>query len=298
MITTNKKSFIHIKPGFVVTSLSLLLLILFTNISAGTEYLENHGTQDSNSSPVRRKSIEKIKLISFNLISGQRFSGKLVNENPFEIEIAEIKGSKILLSKYYKNDIDKKSIIYKTVSELDYFRDTGNYFLEKVWDFEDDPDEFIQAIRCYEKAKSLVETAVGPEHKLAAELDEKISQIKADMEKWAQQTKERAELRELELLSTLDSHLQQIQEQIATNSKDIANIQRELVNNTAAIGDYKELGNQITSIEVATRLLEQRILEIEDDIRDLWRRYRPHPPYLMSPKSKNEPNSQPKLHPQ
>jgi hypothetical protein len=267
------------------------MLILFTNISAGTEEVEKHGPQDSNSSPVQRKSVEKVKLVLFNLTSGQRISGKLVNEDPFKIEIAEIKGSKIPLSTYYKNDIDKKSIIYKTVSELDYWRDTGKYFLEKVWNFEDDPDEFIQAIRCYEKAKSLVETAVGPEHRLVAELDEEIRQIKADMARWAEQAKERAELRKLELLSTLDSHLQQIQEQIAINSKSIENIRQELMNNTAAIGDYKELGNKITSIEVATRLFEQRMLKIEDDIRDLWRRCRPHPPYFISPKSKEEPNS-------
>ena len=291
MIPTNKKSFIRIKPGFVILSLSFLLLILFVNISAGAEEAEKHGLQDSNLSPVQRKPVEKIKLVSFNLISGQRITGRLVNEDPFKIEIAEIKGSKIPLSTYYKNDIDKKSIIYKTVSELDYWRDTGKYFLQKIWDFEDDPDEFIQAIRCYEKAKSLVEAVVGPEHKLTTELDEKIKQIKTDMEKWAQQAKERAELRELELLSTLDSRLQQIQEQITTNSKDIGNIQRELVNNTAAIEDYKELGDKITSIEVATRLLEQRMLKIEDDIRDLWRRCRPHPPYFMSPKNKEEPNS-------
>ena len=291
MIPENKKSFIRIKPSFVVLSLNFLVLILFTNISASTEEVEKHGPQDSNSSPVQRKSVEKVKLVSFNLTSGQRISGKLVNEDPFEIEVAEIKGGKIPLSTYYKNDIDKKSIIYKTISELDYWRDTGKYFLQKVWDFQDDPDEFIQAIQCYEKAKSLVEAAAGPEHRLVAELDEEIRQIKADMARWAEQVKERAELRELELLSTLDLRLQQIQEQIATNSKDIGNIRQELINNTTAIGDYKELGNKITNIEVATRLLEQRMLKIEDDIRDLWRRCRPHPPYFISPKSKEEPNS-------
>jgi len=295
MIPANKKSFIRIKPVFAALILNLLLLILFTNMPAQAEETEKHTPQDSNLSPVRKKPIEKVKLVSFNLTSGQRINGKLVNEDPFEMEIDEIKGSKILLSTYYKNDIDKKSIIYKTVSELDYWRDTGNYFLQKVWDFEDDPDEFIQAIRCFERAKSTVEEAVGSEHKLVAELDEKINQIKMDMARWTEQAKSRAELRDLELLSTLDSRLQQIQEQIAANSKDIGVIRQELINNTAAAADYNELRNKIAGTELTTRYLEQRMQRIEDDLEDLWRWYRYRPRYYIPPKGGGEPNSQPKL---
>src|SRR4030042_99857 len=103
MITTNKKSFIRIKPSFVVLGLNFLLLILLTNTPAHTEEVEkqlpppatHRSEQDSNSSTMQKKSVEKIKLVSFNLTSGQRISGKLVNEDPFAIEIAEIKGGKI-----------------------------------------------------------------------------------------------------------------------------------------------------------------------------------------------------------
>ncbi|MFA5292820.1 MAG: hypothetical protein WC496_07285 [Phycisphaerae bacterium] len=275
MIPANKKSSVSIIPAFIVLN---LILILPTHIFAQT---------DTNLSSVRRKPIEKVQLVSFNLTDGRRVSGEIVNEDPFNIEISEIKGSKILLSTYSKNDIDKKSIINKTVSELDYWRDTGKYFEQKVWDFQDDPDEFIQAIRCFENARAVAEGALGPEHKLVMELDEKISLIKTDMEKWAQQAKARSEMRNMELLSTLDARLQQMQEQITESSNNIEAIRRELANNTVAIGGYKALNKKMNSIEVAAKLLEQRLLRVEDDMTNLWRGNRYRPRYYVLPKDPN-----------
>jgi hypothetical protein len=81
---------------------------------------------------VRRKPIEKVQLVSFNLTGGQRISGKLVSEDPYQIEINEVKGSRIVLATYNKNYIDKSSIMYKTVSELDYWRDTGIFSAESL----------------------------------------------------------------------------------------------------------------------------------------------------------------------
>jgi hypothetical protein len=239
---------------------------------------------------VRRKPIEKVQLISFNLTGGQRINGKLVSEDPYQIEINEIRGSRIVLSTYFKTGIDKNSIIYKTVSELDYWRDTGKYFLQKVWDFQDDPDEYMQAIRCYQQARTIAEEAVGADHKLVTELDEKIDEIEKDMEKWAGQAKTRADLRKLEVLSTLDARLQKIEEQINANSDDITAIRQELANNNAAIGDYNDLRNKITGDELAIQLLQQRLLKFETELDDIWRGYRYQPRYYL-PRGRGESNS-------
>jgi hypothetical protein len=41
----------------------------------------------------------------------------------------------------------------------------------------------MQAIRCYQQARTIAEEAVGADHKLVMELDEKIDEIEKDMEK-------------------------------------------------------------------------------------------------------------------
>jgi hypothetical protein len=280
------KSCMRVKPAFVASGLIFLLAILLADMSAYSEEIKKH-IQDSNTLSVRRKPIEKVQLISFNLTGGQRINGKLVSEDPYQIEIDQVKGSRILLSTYSKNDIDKTSIIYRTVSELDYWRDTGKYFLQKVWDFQDDPDEYMQAIRCYQKAKAITEDALGSDHKLVTELDEKIDEIEKDMDKWAGQAKSRLEMRNLEVLSTLDVRLQKFQEQISANSDDIAAIRQEL----AAAGDYNELRNKIAGNELAIKLLDQRLLKFESELDDLWRGYRYQPRYYYIPGGRGEPNS-------
>jgi hypothetical protein len=288
MADTNKNC-MRVKPAFGASGLFFLLTVLLANMAGGAEEIKKH-IQDSNTLSVRRKPIEKVQLISFNLTGGQRINGKLVSEDPYQIEINEIRGSRIVLSTYFKTGIDKNSIIYKTVSELDYWRDTGKYFLQKVWDFQDDPDEYMQAIRCYQQARTIAEEAVGADHKLVTELDEKIDEIEKDMEKWAGQAKTRADLRKLEVLSTLDARLQKIEEQINANSDDITAIRQELANNNAAIGDYNDLRNKITGDELAIQLLQQRLLKFETELDDIWRGYRYQPRYYL-PRGRGESNS-------
>jgi hypothetical protein len=282
------KSCMRVKPAFVASGLIFLLVVLLADMSAYAD--ENRRTQDSNTLSLRRKPIEKVQLISFNLTGSQRINGKLVSEDPYQIEIDEVKGSRIVLATYNKNYIDKSSVIYKTVSELDYWRDMGKYFLQKVWDFQDDPDEYMQAIRCYQQARTIAEDALGVDHKLVAELDEKINEIQKDMDKWAEQAKSRSELRKLEVLSTLDTRLQKIEEQISANSDDIAAIRQELANTTAAAGDYNELRNKIADDELTIKLLQQQMLNFESQLGDLWGGYGYQPRYYV-PRGRGEPNS-------
>ncbi|MGD0785994.1 MAG: hypothetical protein ABR969_09290 [Sedimentisphaerales bacterium] len=272
------------KPAFAALALNFILLILLVDTPAYAD--ENKRSSDDSQLSVRRKPIEKVQLISFNLTGGQRINGKLVSEDPYQIEINEVKGSRIVLAIYNKNDVDKNSVIYKTVSELDYWRDMGKYFLQKVWDFQDDPDEYMQAIRCYQKARTIAEDALGSDHKLVAELNEKIDQTEKDMNTWAEQAKSRSDLRKLEMLSTLDVRLQKIEGQINANADDIAAIRQEL----AAAGDYNELRNKITGNELAIKLLEQRLLKFETELDDIWQGYRYQPRYYI-PRGRGEPNS-------
>lgn len=249
--------------------------------------------QDVNSVPIKRKPVGKIQLVSFVLNNGQSVSGRLESEDAFEIKLSQIEGSSIVSAKYYKNEIDKKTIAYKNISELDYWRNTGDYFLQKVWDFQNDPDEFIQAIRCFERAKSLVVDALGENHKLVAELDEKIKKINADMETWSQQAKSRAGMRNLETLATLDAKLQQFQDQLTENSKAVADFRAEL-KNISSSDVYDQLREKASNADVLIRVLEQRMTKLESDMDSMWRWNRNQPRYYYAPRTKTDTNSTPK----
>jgi hypothetical protein len=249
--------------------------------------------QDVNTVPIKRKPVGKVQLISFVLNSGQSVSGRLESEDAFEIKLSQIEGASIVSAKYYKNDIDKKTIIYKNISELDYWRNTGDYFLQKVWDFQNDPDEFIQAIRCFQRAKSLVADALGENHKLVAELDEKIKQINADMQRWSQQAKGRAEMRNLETLATLDARLEKFQQQLEENSKAVADLRAEL-KNISSSDSSEQLREKVSSADVMIRVLEQRMTKLESDMDSLWRWNRNQPRYYYNtPRTRIDINSTP-----
>jgi methyl-accepting chemotaxis protein len=249
--------------------------------------------QDVNTVPIKRKPVGKVQLVSFVLNNGQSVSGRVESEDAFEIKLSQIEGVSIVSSKYYKNEIDKKTVIYKNISELDYWRNTGDYFLQNVWDFQNDPDEFIQAIRCFQRAKVLVADALGENHRLVAELDEKIKKINADMQNWSQQAKTRAEMRNLETLATLDAKLQQFQEQLTENSKAVAELRAELKNISSSSDNYDQLREKVSNADILIRVLEQRTTKLEGDMDSLWRWNRNQPRYYYNtPRTKTDPNSQ------
>jgi DNA repair exonuclease SbcCD ATPase subunit len=245
--------------------------------------------QDVNSVPIKRKPVGRVRLVSFILNNGQSVSGRVESEDAFEIKLSQIEGVSIVSSKYYKNEIDRKTIIYKNISELDYWRNTGEYFLQRVWDFENDPDEFIQAIRCFQRAKVLVADALGENNRLVAELDEKIKKINADMQNWSQQAKTRAEMRNLETLATLDAKLQQFQEQLTENSKAVADIRAEL-KNISSSNNSEQLREKVSSADILIRVLEQRMTKLESDMDGMWRWNRNQPRYY-TPRTKTDSNS-------
>lgn len=248
-------------------------------------------SQDANSAAVRRKPVGKVQLVSFILNNGDAVTGRVESEDAFEMKLSQVKNASFISTKYHKNEIDRKTIIYKNISELDYWRNTGDYFLQKLWDFENDPDEFIQAGRCFQKARELVAEALGEDNKLVAELDEKIKKINADMENWSEQAKKRAEMRNLETLATLDAKLEKFSQQIEENSKAVADLRAELKTISSSSGNYDQLREKVGSADILIRVLEQRVTKMEGDMDSMWRWNRNQPRYYSYPKNKTDPNS-------
>ena len=237
---------------------------------------------DPNMSAFRRKPIEKTQLISFNLNDGRRINGRVIKKGPETIEIAQMTNNQMTLAKYSRQEMNQTSVTYRNVSSLDYWREAGQYFLDRVGDFQNDPDDFLQAIRCFEKAKTIAENSLGPNHKLIEELQKQITQTKVEMDRWVELIKPRAELRKLETLATIDVQLEQLKKQSQTNTENIAQIQQKIGSFPDFAQKYNNLSNSINTLESQNRSFAQQIDRLKDDIYDLWRYYRNRTIYYYS----------------
>lgn len=168
--------------------------------------------------------MEKVRTVSFFLDDERNVQGKVVSEDKSQITVAAFAGSTIAVSTYDRNKIAARSIRYKTMPESKYWETAAEYFAARTWDFENDPDDFIQAIRCYEKAKFLASGAFGAEHDTVKQLKKKIEQVKADKERWTAEAESRARLKRLELESAFDARMSKTERLVSQNSEQLRRI--------------------------------------------------------------------------
>ncbi|MFH1614795.1 MAG: hypothetical protein ABIG61_06900 [Planctomycetota bacterium] len=226
-----------------------------------------------------RRQIPKVKTVSFFLLDGRNVKGRVISEDAGQITIAELVGSKIIQTVHNRNDIAPKSSAYETMPETKYWETTAAYFLNRTWDFIDDPDDFSQAIRCLENAKQIVSTSQGEDHALVEELQEQIDQVRAEKERWIAEVESRSKLKLLELESTIEQRLKEMRELIEENTRQLYQINAI----AAEISSLKtDTNNRFTS-------LQTQIAGNEREIRELWRRSRYYPHiYTYKRESKEE----------
>jgi len=176
--------------------------------------------------PAARQKMEFIKYVNCHLRDGQLVFGKLISEDKNKITVEQPQGSRIIVFDYSKREIDQRTMDVKNIPHFQYYLDLAEYFSGKTWDFIDDPDDFIQAIRCYENAKSLLESQRPGDEKLA-EIQGKIERLQADRQVWIRETASRAELRKLEFEAEFEKKLSTLEKKIdASGSKLQAGLDR------------------------------------------------------------------------
>lgn len=174
--------------------------------------------------PGQKKKFDNVKTVSFLLKDGYAVMGRIITEDRRQMTISELGSGKLLLANYLRSQIEPGSLSYRTMSEPAYWQTTAAYFLGKAWDFENDPDDFIQAIQCYQKAKNLVIQHRGPDHELAKQLTEQIEQVRSERELWTEEAQSRAKLKMLELESVLETRLDELRDMVTNNSEELARI--------------------------------------------------------------------------
>lgn len=263
------------KKIIVVTAAALLSVIVFNYWSAracaqtGREDAlteANKKVQKPTPSVGRsRRRAGFIKTADFYLKDETLVHGKLISDDKNKIIIEQIEEGKIVVSTYSKRDINSRSLRLKSMSEVKYYLDLGKYFTGRTWDFADDPDDFIQAIRCYETAKQRVLKSHGRDDKKVAEIEQKIEQLQEQRKVWTREVRSRAELKKLEFDATLATRLEELEDKIDKTGEQINAVtaaaktnQEQLTNNIARLGDdiFRELEILNNWIEGNSRIID------------------------------------------
>jgi hypothetical protein len=190
-------------------------------------------------------------MADFYMRDGKLMFGKLVTEDKNKVTIEQLEGSNIVVSTYSKRDIDPRTLQTRAIPEYKYYIDLAEYFTGRTWDFRDDPDDFIQAIRCYEKAKQLA-VIEAQDNERVGQINTKIKQLQADREVWTREVESRAKLRKLELEAEFDNRIKELENKVNASSQKISE-------------SVERLDKALTQLQENQKKFEQGLSVIEQE---------------------------------
>lgn len=208
----------------IVTLILILAMNYYSNVYAQADPNEKSAetiqrTYETAAGTITlRPRMSIIKTVDFHLRSGELVYGKLVSEDKNKITVERWEESKVVVSTYSKREIDPRTLQTKNVPEYRYYMDLADYFTARTWDFRDDPDDFIQAIRCCEKAKQLMLSTQTDSEKIE-QINEKIKDLQADRQVWEREVQSRAQLKKLEFEAEVESRLKELESKFNESSQ-------------------------------------------------------------------------------
>ena len=178
-----------------------------------------------------RKKLENVRLTSLYLRNGKLVSGQVVSEDSNKITVAEVIGSQIVVNTYGVRELELKTRSVKIKLEFEHYEELAVYFAGRTGDFRDDPDDFIQAIRFYEKAKYLLADASPNIYAdKIREIEKKIDAINAERKVWIREVKSRTELKQLELQATINERIRELRDENAKYKEQLETIVADMDN--------------------------------------------------------------------
>jgi len=213
----------------------VVLLIWGTTANPGTSVQEVSGQTPA--TLARRANV--VRTADFHLRTGELVFGKVLTEDKNKITIERLEESRIVVQTYGRREIDARTLDIKTVPEYRYYLDLADYFAGRTWDFRDDPDDFIQAIRCCEKAKAALGTSAsgGQDSERIEQINERIKKLEADRQVWETQVKSRAELNKLEFEAEAVNKLKELEAKVNASTKQVSESMERL---DKAVTDIQE----------------------------------------------------------
>jgi len=237
-----------------------------------------------------RPRMNFVRMADFYLRDGKLIFGKLCSEDKNKITIDRLDESRIVVSTYSKREIDTRTLHIRSIPEAKYYLDLAEYFAGRTWDFRDDPDDFIQAIRCYEKAKQAVPVAELVENQdqdseKIEQINQSLEQLQADRQVWIREATSRAKLKKLEFEAAIETRIKELEDKVKADSRQVKESIERLDKIVADMKyNYQKLGESISRMN---RDISRQLEILEDRIEDnrrlierrLWwyrRRYYPY----------------------
>jgi hypothetical protein len=221
-----------------------------------------------------RPRVDTVTMADFYLRDGNTVSGKLLSDDKNQIIIEQPSESTIVIRTFSKREVDTRTLGTRVIPEWRYYTQLGEYFAARTWDFRDDPDDFIQAIRSYEKAKQSLEAGGAEEDKLA-EIDKAIQKLKSDKDVWTSQVESRAKLKKLEYEAEAENRLKQLERQVAESNVKLTESIKYLDKTSQDIKDNyqrmeKALGELNKDFVRQIQNLDARVQYNLAAINDIW----------------------------
>ncbi len=216
--------------------------------------METQAEREASETPRRsagpRPKMTFVKMVDFYLRNGKLVFGKLVSEDKNKITLEQLDESKIVVSTYSKKEVDSRTLHIKNIPEAKYYLDLAEYFSGRTWDFRDDPDDFIQAIRCYEKARlSAQENHIQNTEKIE-QINQSLQKLRAERQFWISEVKSRAELKKLEFEAVIETRIDDLEYKVNANGRKLNNSIEQLDKIIADMKDnYHRLEKSISQID-------------------------------------------------
>jgi len=271
---------------------NLFIIWLFALASVFCSNIYAQQGESSTSAGTDEMKIGYVRKVSFHLKKepvGIIFGKVIVNDGSL-ITLAKLDGSKIVVVSYGKREIDSKTLLLRKIPESKYCKELAEYFAGRTGDFKDDPDDFIQAIRYYEKAKRLLAQAHSQDSKEIQEVEAKIIELKRDRDVWEKEIKTRAQLKKLEFEDMYTEKMQELKDIIDRISQRQDNIivssKNDLIELTKDIADLERGFNR--SLDRLAEDIYFNKVEFNDFRRNEYRNFnyrrRDLPGYLIYPR--------------
>ncbi len=256
----------------ISTPASILVLVLsccFSNVYAQTgrneSAVETEQRASGDARRIARPRTNFIKMANFYLRNGEIVFGKLVSEDKNKITVEQLDGSRIVVSTYSKRELDARTLHTRNMHEANYYLELAEYFSGRTWDFKDDPDDFIQAIRCCEKARQTLDETQSRDRERIEQINEKMRQLQADRQVWIRETESRAKLKKLEFEAEIEARLKELEDKVNANNQQVNKTVEQLDKIIADMKDnHRKLEESITGID---KEISRQLDILEDQIR-------------------------------
>jgi len=206
---------------------------------------------------------ERVEMVRF-VLGRKAVEGRLVMEDETVLRVEGLDGTVVGYEKATLRDVQRYDLRASR-----YHEKMGDYYVGRLWDFEDDLTDFARARREYRRALSIADTAA---------VRQKLADLQREREEWQQELLRRKAVEQAEArveAAVLEKEM--LQQQLQSQQEVADELERHALL-------LEELEGRIERLEDSSRLARERLADLRRDVerleRDVLRHWRSIRVYL------------------